>query len=100
MTVEKAKEFLVELADNEEAASRIDSAYLEALKAAANSLGYTLSNDELSTALVEMTGLGDDELSEVTGFLRLDSLYSGSPAFGGARIFGNPLSFQFRRFGA
>jgi hypothetical protein len=100
MTVENAKEFLVELAENDEATAKIDSAYIQALKAAATELGYTLSDDDVATALVEMTGLGDDELSEVAGFLYLDSLFSpGRGGFGGRAVFGNPLNFQFRRFG-
>lgn len=99
MTVDKAKEFLVELADNEEVTSKIDAAYIQALRTAATGLGYTLSDDDVSTALVEMTGLGDEELGEVTGFLYLDSFF-GSGGFGGRGVFGNPLKFQARRFGA
>lgn len=62
MTVERAKEFLIELADNDAVAAQVDAAYLAALRAAAADFGYALSDDDLATALVEMTGLGDTEL--------------------------------------
>jgi hypothetical protein len=100
MTVDKAKEFLVELADNEDAAAQVDAAYFEALKSAAAELGYTVSDDDLTMALVEMTGLGDNDTDEVEGFVGYrDSLLWVKGPSGGPRLFGDPLKLQPRTFG-
>lgn len=90
MTIDKAKEFLVELADNDEAAAGVDAAYLDALKSAAAELGYTLSDDDLTMALVEMTGRGDDESR------RGQAAGSVGPVDAGPDLFGNPLNLQPR----
>lgn len=103
MSIEKAKEFLVELAENDEAASKVDAAYLAALRQVADELGYELSDEDLSTALVEVTSLGDADVAEVSGYaIYRDSLFwMKSPAPGGAgRLFGSPLGFQTRTFGS
>ena len=106
MSVERAKEFLVELAENDEAADRVDAAYLSAMRRVAADLGYDLSDEELVTAIVEMSGLGDNDLAEVSGFT-FDMPYTcydsvlGLMAPGGAlRMFGSPSSFQKRSFGS
>ncbi len=96
MSVEKAKEFLVVLADDDEAAARVDAAYVAALRAEAAASGFEVSDDDLTVALAEMTGLGDDELADVTGHMWNDTmLFSRGPSV----AFGNPLGFQTRRFG-
>ncbi|HSL57247.1 MAG TPA: hypothetical protein VK866_05345 [Acidimicrobiales bacterium] len=96
MSVEKAKEFLVVLADDDEAAARIDAAYLAALRAESEAQGFELSDDDLAVALAEMTGLGDTEPDEVNGYFNDTWLFSGSKSL----RFGNPLGFAPRRFGS
>lgn len=66
MTVEREGELFVGLADNDEAASKVDTAYPPALRAAASDAG-SLSGD-VANVLVETRGLGDDDTSEVSGF--------------------------------
>ena len=101
MSVERAKEFLVELAENDEAADKVDAAYLSAMSQVAADLGYDLSDEELVSAIVEMSGLGDTDLGDVSGFtIYRDSLpYFMAPG-GAPRMFGNPLNFQPRSFGS
>ena len=82
MSIEQAKEFLVDLAENEDATAKADDAYLGVLVAVAAELGYVLSKDEVKAAMQDLAGLDlltDDDLSEVSGFmmgrgLALDSL--------------------------
>lgn len=100
MSVERAKEFLVELAENDEAADRVDAAYLEAMGSVAGELGYDVSDEDLVTAIVEMTGLSEQGLDEVSGFQVDDTLPPWFKAPSGMpRMFGNPLGFQPRKFG-
>jgi predicted ribosomally synthesized peptide with nif11-like leader len=94
MSLEDAKLFLVELADDEEAIAKVDAAYRAALLQVAAEHGYDLTDDDLAEALVLMVGLGDDE-AEVVGMMMGDSLFST----GALRSFGNPLGFQPRPFG-
>ena len=98
MSVERAKEFLVELAENDEAADKVDAAYLSAMSQVAADLGYDLSDEELVSAIVEMSGLGDTDVAEVTGFQIWDSFAPWSVST--PRMFGNPLNFRPRFFGS
>ena len=62
MSVEKAKEFLVELTKSRESAARAGEAYLEALMKVAGELGYEIEEQDLRSAMQEMSDLS--ELSE------------------------------------
>ena len=62
MSVEKAKEFLVELTKSRESAARAGEAYLEALMKVAGELGYKIEEQDLRSAMQEMSDLS--ELSE------------------------------------
>ncbi len=66
MTVEREGEFFVRLADNDDATSKVDTAYPQALRAAASDAG-SLSQD-VANVLVETRGLGDNDTSAVSGF--------------------------------
>ncbi|MCU0268070.1 MAG: Nif11 family protein [Acidimicrobiales bacterium] len=66
MSVDKAKEFLVDVAEDEAAAARVQEAYLDGLLAVARELGYDLTRDDVSIAIEEMSGLTDEE-PEVVG---------------------------------
>lgn len=85
MGIHAAKEFLVELIDDEDATARADQAYLDALHQLATEMGFDASTDESRDALRHMKGvdeLGDRE-AEVSGFrfVGRDSLYSGGSMF-------------------
>ena len=62
MSVEKAKEFLVELTNSRESAGKAGEAYLEALMKVAGELGYQVEEQDLRSAMDEMSDLS--ELSE------------------------------------
>ncbi len=84
MSVEKAKEFLVSLTESEEAATKADDAYVEALMKTAQRLGHAFEEKELRAALDELSGaveLTDEELEPASGGLRrvrFDSMGFGS----------------------
>jgi len=97
MSVDKAKEFLIDVAEDASAGERIQARYLEALVDVSKDLGYDLSTDDLSIAIEEMSGLGAED--EVEGFglplgnVFLDSLtWSRGPASMG--IIANPLGLM------
>ena len=62
MSVEKAKGFLVELTNSRESAAKAREAYLEAMMKVAGELGYEIEEQDLRSAMHEMSDLS--ELSE------------------------------------
>lgn len=86
MSITAAKEFLVELIDDEEATARADQAYLDALHQLATEMGFDASTDEIRDALRQMKGVDDldDREVEVSGyalFTGRDSLFSMQSTF-------------------
>ncbi len=70
MSVEQAKEFLVKISTDEEAADKARQAHEASLLKVAAELGFTLDASDLETAMaaiVEVDELTDDELDEVAG---------------------------------
>ena len=94
MSVEKAKEFLVDTTESEEVATKIQASYLASLVAISGELGYDLTEDDIVVAIEEMSGLGEDA-DDTEGFALHDSLaFISSPSFG---VITNPLGFGFSR---
>lgn len=94
MSVDKAKEFLVDTTENEEAAAKIQATYLATLVEVSSEMGYDLTEEDIMVAIEEMTGLGEsvDDV-EVEGFGYGDSLFSGGNlSFG---VVANPLRFSW-----
>ena len=96
MSVDKAKEFLVDVSENEDAADQIEQAYLSALVEVSSQLGYDLTSEDLSVAIEDMSGLGEDA-DDVEGFFTIrDSVFFGASAtFATPRVVFDP----FRLFG-
>jgi len=59
MSVDKAKEFLIDVTEDEAAASKIQARYLDTLLSVSKELGYDLTSDDISIAIEEMSGLGE-----------------------------------------
>jgi hypothetical protein len=96
MSVDRAKEFLLDATEDEATADKVQNAYLDSLVAVSGELGYDLSRDDLSIAIEEMSGLADE--SDVDGFmltsgtLLIDSLtFVRAPKMG---VIGNPLGLS------
>lgn len=84
MSIHAAKEFIVELIDDEEATARADQAYLDALQQIASEKGFDASAQEIREVLRELKGVGEfaEQEAEVTGFLTgRDSLFSFQSTF-------------------
>lgn len=86
MSTHAAKEFLVELIDDEDATARADQAYLDILERVAAERGYDASTDEIREVLRQMKGVDEpaDRDVEVSGFavpIGRDSLYSMGGGF-------------------
>ena len=60
MSIEKAKEFLIELSENDDAMTWVDQAYVQALVAAAGAMDYEVSDEDVTEALAQMSGLGEE----------------------------------------
>jgi hypothetical protein len=101
MSVDRAKEFLLDAVEDEAVAADIQNAYLNSLIAISSEHGYELTVDDLSIAIEQMSGLDDtDEEPEVeefafagrfgpTGGVQLDSLmWVKAPSLG---VIANPL---------
>ncbi len=70
MSVEQAKEFLVKIATDEEAADKARRAHEASLLKVAEELGFSLDASDLEaamTSIAEIDELTDDELDEVAG---------------------------------
>lgn len=92
MSIHAAKEFIIELIDDEEATARADQAYLDALQQIASEKGYDTSAEELRDALRELKGVGefDEEWFEVTGFA---AVFDGRDSFFAAQSAFEPMGF-------
>jgi len=99
MSVDKAKEFLVDATEDADIAARVHDSYLSALVAVSKGLGYDLTTNDVALAIEEMSGLVEPEF-DVEGFGR--SLLDSVVGFGGPASLGviaNPLGFgRFGRF--
>ena len=70
MSVEQAKQFLVKISTDEEAADKAREAHEASLLKVAEELGFTLEASDLEAAMgaiAEVDELSDDELDEVAG---------------------------------
>lgn len=70
MSTEKAKEYLIHLTEDEEAAKKAEDAHVEALHELSGELGYELEKDDLRQAMEEMCGLGElteEDLEAIAG---------------------------------
>lgn len=84
MSLESAKQFLVKISTDEEAAAQADEAYNAALLKLATGLGFQVSPDDLRAAMADLAGeLSDAELDHVAGgaFTGDTSLYGGGGKF-------------------
>lgn len=84
MSIDAAKEFIVELIDDEEATARADQAYLDALQQIASEKGFDASASEIRDVLRELKGVGEfaEPEAEVTGFFTgRDSFYFQQSTF-------------------
>lgn len=79
MSYEVAKQFLIKISTDAEAASKADDAYIQTLVKLAAELGYKISQSELQQAIGEMASSGElsDALLETAagGARRLDSTF-------------------------
>lgn len=91
MSINAAKEFMVELIDDEEATARADQAYLDTLQQIATEMGFETSADEIRDALREIKHAErlDDRDMEVSGF----ALYTGRDSFYSMQSTFEPLGF-------
>lgn len=102
MSIDKAKEFLLDVAEDESAAAKVQTRYLESLVEVSRELGYELTTDDISMAIEQMSGLDEPEEDEVEGLLfspggrlHLDSLtWVKAPTLG---VVSNPLGLGIPR---
>jgi predicted ribosomally synthesized peptide with nif11-like leader len=79
MSVQKAKDFLVQIATDEDAAAKSRKAHEDALLRVAKELGYSFSAEDLQGAMAEVSALDElsnEELQRAVGGLTSLSLTS------------------------
>jgi predicted ribosomally synthesized peptide with nif11-like leader len=59
MSIEKAKEYLIHLTENDEAARKAEDANVKALLDLSSELGYDIEEADLRQAVDELSGLGE-----------------------------------------
>lgn len=89
MSIEQAKEFLVKISTEDEAARKAEEAHFASLLQTATELGYELSGDDLRQAMEDISSfseLSEDQLASVAGgshFWNDSLLYFKRPRFPG-----------------
>lgn len=84
MSVEQAKEFLVKIATDAEAADKARLAHEASLLEVAKELGFSMTGTDLEAAIEEIAGideLSEEELDEVAGGVGRHSFRSVRPSF-------------------